>query len=328
MLPLLIPIFALALFASAASAIAGDILYVTNSDAETVSVIDGEKAVVIREVKVGAEPCDIAIAPKGDTIAVSHEEKQGEVWFLNREDLRVQGRTALVDEKDGRASCFFLAFSMDGTRLFAANRYSGLLFVVDARKATVAKKISLRHGKDFRLEGAVLSPDGAFLYLPNSVGKEILVVDALKDKALEPIALDGDASALAVSPDGGRLYVANGLGPALDVIDMKTKTVIKRIPIGNQPASIAVSRDGSFIFVSNKISYDVDKIDAQLLKKAANIPVGMYPIGIAVSEDGKKVYVCNYNENTVSVIDALSSREILRIATAFTPLKIAVYSEP
>lgn len=307
---------------------AKDTLYVTNSDAETVSVINGEKGVVIREVKVGAGPCDIAIDPKGDTIAVSHEEKKGEVWFLNRKDLRVQGRTALVEEKDGGASCFFLAFSMDSKKLYAANRYSGLLFVVDVQKARVAKKISLSHGNNFRLEGAVLSPDGALLYLPNGVGKGILVVDALKDKVLQPIALDGDASALALSPDNERLYVVNGNGPSLDVISVKTKAVLKRIPIGNQPAGIAVSRDGAFVFVTNKISYDVDKIDALLLKKTANIPVGMYPIGIAVSADGKRVYVCNYNENTVSVIDAASSREILRVATAFTPLKIAVYSEP
>lgn len=323
-----IPLLMAAVFMRAASVFAGDILYVTNSDAETVSVIDGEKGVVIQEVKVGAEPCDIAIDPKGALIAVSHEERRGEVWFLDRKDLNVQGITALVEEKDGRAGCFFLAFSMDSKKLYATNRYSGLLFVVDVQKATVAKKISLSRGADFRLEGAVLSPDGALLYLPNGVGKEILVVDVLKDKALEPIKLDGDASALALSPDNARLYVANGLGPSLDVLSVKTKAVLKRIPIGNQPAGVAVSKDGAFVFVTNKISYDVDKIDALLLKKAANIPVGMYPIGIAVSADGKRVYVCNYNENTVSVIDAVSAKELLRVATAFTPLKIAVYSAP
>ena len=113
-----------AVFMQAAFVFAGDILYVTNSDAETVSVIDGETGVVIREVS-RVEPCDIAIDPKGDTIAVSHEERQGEVWFLDRKDLNVQGITALVEEKDGRAGCFFLAFSRDSKKLYAANRYSG-----------------------------------------------------------------------------------------------------------------------------------------------------------------------------------------------------------
>lgn len=325
----LISIFLLALALPQAWAIAGDTLYVTNSDAEIISVIDADKGVVVREVKVGKEPCDIVIDPKGEIIAISHEEKRGEVWFLNRKDLSLRGKALLVEEKDGRrTNCFFLAFSSDSKKLYAANRYSGMLFVVDTQKASVTKKISLSRVNAFRLEGAVISPDGALLYLPNSVGKEILVVDAMKDEAVEPIALEHDASAIAFSPDGSRLYVANGDAPSLDVIVIKTMTTIKRIPIGNQPAGIAVSKDGTFIFVSNKMSYDIDKIDAMLLKKDANIPVGMYPYGLAVGDDGKRVYVCNYNENTVSIIDATSAKEILRVATDSTPLKIAVHSAP
>lgn len=310
------------------SGIAGDLLYVTNSDAEMVSVIDGEKGVVVREVKVDAEPCDIAIDAKGELIAVSHEERRGEVSFLNRKDLSVKSKSLLVEPEDGRASCFFLAFSNNSKKLYAANRYSGSLFVVDVQKARVIKEISLPHGRDFRLEGAVLSPDGALLYLPNGVGGEILVVDAETDKTLETIAIEGVASAVAFSADGDRLYVANGLGPSLDVIDIKTRAVIKRIPVGNDPSGVEVSKDGRYIFVSNKMSYDVEKIDAALLKKTANIPVGMYPSDIVVSSDGKKVYVVNYNENTVSIIDAASAKEILRVATGFTPSKIAVYSAP
>lgn len=323
--PISISLFVLAMLP--ASAIAGDLLYVTNSNRDTVSVIDGERGEVVSEVEVGAEPCDIAIDPKGRVIAVSHEGRRGEVTFLNREDLGVKGRTLLVEPENSRASCFYVSFSSDSEKLFAANRYSGSLFVVDVQKARVIKEISLPHGRDFRLEGAVLSPDGAFLYLPNGVGSEILVIDAEKDNALDPITIEGVASAIAFSPDGGRLYVANGMRSYLDVIDIKTRAVLKRIPVGNQPVGIAVSKDGSSIFVSNKLSYDVEKIDAALLKKTANIPVGMYPFGIAMSSDGKKVYVCNYNENTVSIIDAASAREILR-AAADTPFKIVVYGAP
>ena len=325
----LISIFLFALALHPVYAIAGDLLYVTNSDAEIISVIDGEKGIINREVKVGKEPCDIVIDPKGEIIAISHEEKRGEIWFLNRKDLSLRNKALLVEEKEGRrTNCFFLAFSKDSKKLYAANLHSGILYVVDVRKASVTKNISLGQGTAFGLEGAVLSPDGALLYLPNGVGKEIFVVDVLQDKPLAPIALGHYASAIAFSPDNERLYVANGDAPSLDVIVIKTMTTIKRIPIGNQPAGIAVSKDGAFVFVSNKMSFDIDKIDALLLKKAANIPVGMYPIGLAVSDNGKRVYVCNYNENTVSIIDAASAKEILRVATGSTPLKIAVHSAP
>ncbi|MEK7773658.1 MAG: hypothetical protein AAB307_04870 [Deltaproteobacteria bacterium] len=99
-----ISIFLLAITLPPACATAGDLLYVTNSDAEIVSVIDGEKGVIVREVKVGGEPCDIVIDPKGELIAVSHEKERGEVWFLNRKDLSVRSKTLLVEAKGGRAS--------------------------------------------------------------------------------------------------------------------------------------------------------------------------------------------------------------------------------
>ena len=321
-------------FSFAARALAGDILYVTNNDTDIVSVIDAEKGVVVREVNVGTEPCDIVIDPKGDTIAVSHGGTVGDVWFIDRQTLKPVSKVLLA--KDDRKTEFFsIAFSRDSKKLYAANQFSGFLFVIDVQKALIVKKLDLKHGKAFRLESAVLSPDGALLYLPNGAGDlpngaggEIFVVDAKRDEALEPIAFEGNAAAIAFSPDGNRLYVANGFGPSLDVMDMKTGAVIKRIPVGNIPLGVAVSKDGSSVFVSNKLSYDISVIDAALLKKTATIPVGMYPIGIAVSDDGKRVYVCNYNEKTVSIIDAASAKEILRVATDLTPLKIAVHSAP
>lgn len=306
---------------------ASDIVYVTNSYAGVVSIIDGDRGTVVREVKVGVEPCDIALSPDKGTIAVSHEERLGEVWLMSRPDMGLRHRVLLTDAKNVRSNCFFLAFGADSKRLYAANQFSGMLFVIDAAQGKVVKEVRLRHSRNLSIECAAVSRDGARLYLGNRDGDELLVYDTARDRQLDPIRIEGGPLAIAVSPDGKRLYITNA-GGTLDVMDLKTRAVIKKIPIGIQPEGVAVTKDGRFIFVTSKLSYYVSKIDAVLLKTDATIPVGSYPGGIALGADGKRVYVCNYNENTVSVIDASLARELMRVSTALSPVRAAVWSGP
>jgi|SRR3989304_2730565 len=303
-----------------------DYLYVSNTEANLISVIDGDEGIVVREVPVGVEPCHIVVDHKGELIAVSHEEKRGEIWFLDRKTLRVENKVLLIEAKEGvtKTNCFFLAFSIDSRKLYAVNQFSGLLYVVDPVAGKVEKEIRLGKTKQM-IGGIILSPDGRFLYISDVKNSRIFVLDTAGDVIYDHIVIDGAPWAIAVSPDGKFLYVADAGDLTLIIMDIETRKVTKRIPIGIQPTDAAISRDGRFVFVSSMISYDITVIDTELKEAVANIPVGAYPVGIVVSPDGKRVYVCNYNENTVSIIDAESSRETVRVPTNSTPTKIAIY---
>lgn len=304
-----------------------DYLYVTNIDANLISIIDGDEGLVIKEVPLGIETCDIAIDPRGQLIAVSHEEKIGDVWLMDRLTLQVKHKVVLVEEKEGRkANGFFLAFSKDSRKLYAANQFSGDIYAIDPVAGNIKKTIKL--GNIGQIKGALLSPDGRFLYLPDTNGRKVFVVDTSNDMVKGPIETKGSPAGVALSPDGKTLYIADGQYASLVILNLKTKKVIKEIPIGGQPAGIAISQDGRFLFVSNMMSYNVTVIDTEHKEAVANIPVGAYPVGIVASPDGKRVYVANYNENTVSIIDTASNKEIARVVTTSTPFKIAVWSEP
>lgn len=320
-------VFILVLFA--AQAWAKDYIYVTNNDAGIVTVIDADAGLVVKEARVGVEPCGIAIEPGGRYIAISHEARVGDVWILDRMSFEVKKKILLHEETGSkRTDCFFLAFSGNGRKLYAANRYSGLVYVIDPVAGSVKKTINLKKRAEYSLEGVVLSPDKSLLYLANGAIGEVFVIDTRDDTERAPIVINGVASAIAAGPEGKTLYVVDGQDPSLLILDTETKNVVKRIPVGAQPTGAAVSKDGMFVYVSNKLSYSVTKIDTALKEAVANIPVGTYPIGIKVSPDGKRVYVCNYNENSVSIIDASLNVEIARVSTGSTPVLLEVFSSP
>ncbi len=306
-----------------------DNIYVVNVDDNLVSVIDGDEEAVAREIPVGVEPCDIAVNPSGELVAVSTGGSRGEVWLLNGKSLEVQKKVLLAEESEGRkTNCFFLAFDSDGRRLYAVNQFSLVLYVLDTSEGSVAKKLKLGKKEGQRTgRGIVLSPDGSRLYVPVDNGSEIFTVN-VKNLKYDSISVEGMPTAIAVSPDGGVLYVADSENSSLNILNLKTGKVTRRVPVGNYPAAVAVSKDGRHIFVSNLHSYSVTVIDAVSLVAAANVPVGAYSACVAVSADNKRVYVCNYNEKSVSIIDADSYTELARVITAYTPVKIIINRSP
>lgn len=301
-----------------------DLLYVANIDVNLISVIDGKKGTVSKEIPVGRGPIDIAVDPQGKWIAVSHQLTRGEIYLLDRKTLQIRHKVLLTREEQGKnTNAFFLSFSSDGKKLYAVNQYSGFFYVLDPLAGKVTKNIYL--GEIGQIKENILSPDGRFLYLPDSDKRKIFVVDVNDEMVKEDILLDGEPNSIAVSPDSKTLYIADAHYRSLDIFDVETQKIIKRIPVGIQPLRVAISKDGRQIFVSNMLSYSITVIDSRRQEAVANIPVGAYPGGIVASPDGKRVYVCNFNENTVSIIDTRSKREIARAVTASTPFLIAIY---
>ncbi len=303
-----------------------DYLYVTNETRDLLSIIDGDMGLVVQEVPLGSGPCDVILDRTGDIMAVSHQGKGGELWLLNRKTLKVKHKVLLEEGKE-KAECFYLAFSDDSRRLYAVNKFSGLLYVVDPVEGKIKKRIELGGEKPYLFTRPVLSPDGRRLYTVDGRHGRITVVDTVRGIVADTITADG-AIAVVLSPDGKTLYVVNGENSSLDILDLETKKRGKQIPLGNGTIDADISPDGSLLFISNQHSYSVTVVDSKHQELAANIQVGTFPMGIKVSPDGKRAYVCNWIDGDVSIIDTAAKREISRVLVKSTPLAIAVYHSP
>jgi YVTN family beta-propeller protein len=170
----------------------------------------------------------------------------------------------------------------------------------------------LRYGL-FALAFAPLSASAstARIYVTNSAGDSIHVVDTTTNKVVQVIKGIEAAHGINFAADGSKVYVSNESTSTLDVFDRKTGKLIKKVELTAHPNNIAVSKDGARIFVA--IARDpgaVDVIDAATLTRAKSIPVHGRLHNIYVTPDGKYLIAGSISKKLMTIID-LSTESIV-----------------
>src|SRR5436189_4570225 len=82
------------------------------------------------------------------------------------------------------------------------------------------------------------------IYITNSAGDSIHVVDPATNKVVQEIKAGEAAHGIAPAPDGSRIYVSNEADTTLDVFDRASGSLIKKVPLSNRPNNIAVTKNG------------------------------------------------------------------------------------
>src|SRR5258705_7753821 len=81
------------------------------------------------------------------------------------------------------------------------------------------------------------------IYITNSAGDSIHVVDPATNKVVQVIKNVEGAHGVAFSPDGARVYVSDEADSTLDVFDRKSGKLIKKVPLSAHPNNIARDPD-------------------------------------------------------------------------------------
>jgi YVTN family beta-propeller protein len=163
----------------------------------------------------------------------------------------------------------------------------------------------LRYGL-FAVAFAPLSaPAGtARVYVTNSAGDSIHVVDTATNKVVQVIKGTEAAHGINFAADGSRIYVSNESTSTLDVFDRENGKLVKKVDLTAHPNNIAVSKDGARIFVA--IARDpgaVDVIDAATLARTRSIPVHGRLHNIYVTPDGKYLIAGSIPKKLMTVVD-------------------------
>src|SRR4029450_2577458 len=128
----------------------------------------------------------------------------------------------------------------------------------------------------------------AFIYVTNSAGDSIHVIDPATNKVVQEIKGIEAAHGIAPSPDGARVYVSNEADSTLDVFDRESGALVKKVPLSNHPNNIAVTKNGDRILVGiARGPGAVDVIDAKTLTRTKSILVNGRLHNIYVTPDGK-----------------------------------------
>src|SRR3989442_15338710 len=148
------------------------------------------------------------------------------------------------------------------------------------------------------------SADTVRVYVTNSAGDSIHVIDPATNKVVQVIKGIEAAHGIGFAPDGARVYVSNEADSTLDVVDRKTGKILKKVPLSGHPNNIAVTKDGGRVVVG--IAEDpgaLDVIDTASLKLAKSIPVNGRLHNVYVTPDNKYVVTGSIRTKVLTVID-------------------------
>jgi YVTN family beta-propeller protein len=144
----------------------------------------------------------------------------------------------------------------------------------------------------------------ALIYVTNSAGDNIHVIDPATNKVVQEIKGIEAAHGIVPAPDGTRVYVSNEADTTLDVFDRLSGALIKKVPLSNRPNNIAVTKEGDRILVGiARGGGAVDVIDARTLTRTKSILVKGRLHNIYVTPDGKHLITGSIPAKLMTVID-------------------------
>jgi YVTN family beta-propeller protein len=280
------------------------LMYVQNTNSNSISVIDLATNSVLRNVTVDGTPLNIKLSEDQQTLYIitSNRNLGTTIYMLNTTSNEI-----INEKRFTQVSVQDIEFLND--TLYLSDATGGKILVMNSN-GTLMYEISVGS----KPQSIEVRPDGQVLYVARS-GGPITVVDLEQNIVIREINSGNSPHRLAFDYNGARLFVVNAENDTLSVIDSQNHEIIKTIPVGDNPRHVVLNPDETLAYVTNMDSNSVSLVDTQSVEVVNEIPIGNGPYAIAFSADGGDLaYVSNMRGNDVSIIDTSSNTVINTIA--------------
>ena len=289
-------------------------VYVPNSGAGTVDVINPLTFKVIDHFAVGSIPHHIAPAWDMSALYVDNEGSSSltvinihtgrpsgtinipypyNIYFTpdGTKAIDVVERLQRIEFRDPHHGWKLLAvvqipyagadhmdFSADGSYLMISTEYTGMVAKVDVNKM---KLIGYVHVGGLPID-VKLSPDGTLFYVSNQGRSGVSVIDPIAMKEIQFIPTGKGAHGFQISRDTKSLYVSNRLEGSFSVIDFATRKVVAKwsIPGGGSPDMLQLNPAGTQLWASGRYNGTVYVMSTITGKLIARIAVGSEDHGL------------------------------------------------
>jgi YVTN family beta-propeller protein len=153
--------------------------------------------------------------------------------------------------------------------------------------------------------------DSARIYVTNSAGDSIHVIDAATNKVVQVIEGVEAPHGIAFAPDGTRAYVSNESDSTLDVIDRASGSMLRKIELSGHPNNIAITKDGGRVVVCIKDDPGLlDVVDTTALARTKSIPVKGGLHNVYVTPDGRHAVAGSIKGKILTVIDLATEHPV------------------
>ncbi len=316
-------------------------IYVTNSAADTIDVIDPLTNQIVQVIRGIELPHGIAFSPDGTRVYVSNES-ESVLDVIDAKSGEILKKIPLSSRPNN------LAITRDGGQVLVGIRAEpGVVDVIDTATLTRVKSIPV----DGSVHNVFVTPDGKYAVSGSIENKAATVIDLQLGRMVWEVKFDRPVRPMAFErkSDGStsRIFVQLSEFNGFAIVDFDKHQEVARIELPNQPAGfgiaegrtgtpshgIGVAPDGRSLWVNSTYANAVFKYSLPELKLVGYVslpevhslgrrPTGSIPEWITFTPDSKTLYVSNSGAGSVSAIDIENLKQTGTIPVGEVPKRM------
>jgi YVTN family beta-propeller protein len=316
-------------------------IYVTNSAADTIDVINPRTNELVQSLKAIELPHGIAFSPDGKKIYLS-SEAESVLAVLDRKTGEMLRKIPLSGRPNN------IAITKDGSRVIVGIRSEpGALDVIETSSLTRTKSVPL-HG---RVHNVYVTPDSKFAVAGSIESKMLMVADLESEQPVWDVKFDSGVRPMALekNADGStsRVFVQLSGFHGFAVVDFAKRAEATRIKLPDEPHGfgvaegrtgvpshgIGVAPDGKSLWVNSTLAnavfeYSLPDLklighaDLPLVHSPERLPTGAVPEWMTFTPDSKVIYISDSAAKLVTAIDTRTLKVIAHIPVGEVPKRI------
>ena len=290
--------------------------YVSNSDGDSISIIDRDTYKVVKTLPVGDYPHHMIVSLDGRYLYAGNTHSDT-VSAIDLTTETIAKTIPLLDPYNfyyspDRKLLVTTCTRLGRVEVHAVDEWS------DIGKAGGWKRVAqIPTGKD--PNHFAFSPEGRFMYVSNEYSHQLSVIDLQELKVIRQLNPGRRPVDVSLAPGGKTLFVAVYGEGRVTVYDTESLKEIDRIPTGPGAHGMAMSTDGKTLFVSNRDASSVSAIDVASRKVTQTFSVPQGPDMMEVTPGGRELWVTSRYAASVNVIDLATGKLTHRIRTGAAP---------
>jgi YVTN family beta-propeller protein len=308
------------------------LVYVPNTNSNTVTVIDQQSMTVIDTFPAGHEPQHVVPSYDLKTLYVAAD-------YVPAGGGPGDGSLTPIDPATGRpgkpipiADPYNLYFTPDGKFAIVVAEARQRLDFYDPH--TWQRTHSLPVPSCAGVDHLDFTADGRTLLASCEFAGRVIAVDVAGQSVLRTITLprrpDGMPQDVKLSPDGRVFYVADMMADGVYLIDGAATKVIGFQPTGHGAHGLYIDRSSTRLFVTNRLEGSISIIDLATRTPIGkwHLPGGGSPDMGNLSADGRVFWLSGRYNNVVYAISTTDGQLIKKIRVGHGPHGLCVWPQP
>ena len=144
--------------------------------------------------------------------------------------------------------------------------------------------------------------ENQWLYVGNSRGDDISIVDLASLKVIGDIKLGERIHGVALQPDGKRLFATVESDHTLRIIDTATRQMVGTVKVSGRPNQIAVTPDGKYVVVPIRDGDKVDIVDVAKQAVVKSLPI-KEPHNALSTGSNRYIFVSSMASHEINIVD-------------------------